>query len=162
MIYFVGAYANKKVMGKDGHLPWPRMAADIKRLHSLTKDKTIVMGERTYQEYQNVKHAFGVGEVIVISRSHSSLPDAQISSLEEVLDLSKTKDLWVIGGATIFKLLINSANKMYLTEIDGDFDGDVFFPEYSLTDWHVVKKDVFPADLENPYPYTFLELERVK
>jgi dihydrofolate reductase len=136
------------------------MAADIARLHQLTKDKTIVMGEKTYREYQNVKHAFGVGEVLVLSRSRTDLPDASVVSLEDILELSKTKDLWVIGGATVFGLLINNADKMYLTEIDGEFEGDAFFPDYPLDHWQVVKKEAYPSDTDNPHPYTFFELER--
>lgn len=161
MIYFVGAYANHHVMGSDGHLPWPRMAADIVRLHRLTNDQVVVMGERTYREYQSVKHAFGVAEILVLSRSHDELPDAEVVSVETVLKRSETSELWVIGGASIFKLLIEYADRMYLTEIEGEFEGDVYFPEYSSEEWQLVDAESYPADAQNPYPYSFLLLERI-
>src|SRR5688572_9784360 len=118
MIYFVGAYANNHVMGKDGHLPWPRMANDIANFHKLTKDKTVAMGEKTYQVYQSVKHAFGVGKIYVLTRSHSQLPDAQIISLDELIEKAKNDQIWVIGGGSIFKQLLDKVDKMYITEIN--------------------------------------------
>lgn len=161
MIIFVAAYANNRVMGFQGKLPWPRMAADIARLHQLTNQQAIAMGERTYRQYSDVKHAFDVESVLVVSHSTGPLPDAELVSLEQLIKLSQTQDIWVIGGAQIFLQLLPYAKKMYLTEIDSDFAGDAYFPDYSLSEWRLVGEQLFSADTNNPYPYKFLELERI-
>lgn len=161
MLNFVAAHDENFGMGFKGRLPWPRMAADIERLHKLTKDKTVVMGERTYREYQTVKHAFGTGRVIVLSRSIQTLQDAEvISDLNSIAKRAKSEDIWVIGGGSVFKQLINAADKLYLTVIKGSFKVDTYFPQYSLDGWRVVERQSFPADQNNPYPYTFLKLSR--
>lgn len=158
MIYFAGAHDKNFGMGFKGHLPWPRMAADIKRFHVLTRNKTVVMGQKTYEEYKRVKHAFNVHECYVLSSSLKSLPDAEIlNSIEEIIELSKQKEIWVIGGGILFSQLIQFVDTMYLTRIEGEFKVDTYFPAYDLSDWKV-ESESFPADVHNPYPYTFLKL----
>lgn len=160
MLIFAAAHDKNFGMGYKGRLPWPRMAADIERFHRLTKDKTVLMGERTYREYQSVKHAFGVGKIYVLSNSRTLLPDAEvIRDLEFIKKQATTKDIWVIGGGSVFKQLINTADKMYLTRIEGEFEVDTYFPKYNINDWSVFEER-FSADKVNPYPYTFLELVR--
>ena len=160
MLIFAGAHDQRFGMGFKGRLPWPRMGADIERFHKLTKDKTVLMGERTYQEYQSVKHAYGVGKIYVLSSSHEQLPDAEvINNLEDIKEKSKSEDIWVIGGGSVFKQLIDFADRMYLTRIEGEFEVDTYFPEYNLHEWNV-SQESFKFDSSNPYPYVFLELSR--
>lgn len=160
MLYFVAAHDQNLGMGNHGHLPWPRMAADIERLHALTRNKTIVMGQRTYEEYKRVKHAFNIYESYVVSNSLLSLPDAKvIHDIKDIVALSKQKDVWVIGGGSIFSQLIAYVDVMYLTQLESSFDVDTYFPDYEPTDWNQEKQS-FPADQLNPFPYTFLKLRR--
>lgn len=161
MLYFVGAHDQKFGMGNKGNLPWPRMATDLKRFHALTKNKTVLMGERTYREYASIRHVFGVGNIYVVSRTAEALPDATVlRSLEEVPAKAEHEDIWAIGGGSIFKQLLPSVDVMYLTLIDGVFEADTFFPEYHEADWEILQKDSFPADADNPFAYTFLTLKR--
>lgn len=161
MLYFAGAHDKNFGMGYQGHLPWPRMGADIERFHTLTKDKSIVMGQRTYEEYKRVKHAFNIHKAYVLSNSLNSLADAEVvHSLEDIVEPSKQKDIWVIGGGSLFAQLIAHVDVMYLTKIEAEFKVDTYFPEYTLDDWNIARQETFPADSENPYPYTFLELKK--
>jgi len=150
-------------MGYKGHLPWrdARMENDTKRLHRLTNKNIIVMGEKTYHDYKNVQEAFHTKQVYVISRSTDSLPDANVlNDINDVATLAKSKELWVIGGGSIFKQLLPNAGKMFLTIVNHEFTADTFFPKYKTNEWDITSKQDFPADSSNPYSYTFLELCR--
>src|SRR5690606_26295302 len=121
----------------------------------------IVMGERTYHDYKDVQAAFETKEVFVISRSVKKLPDAKVvDDIKSIAELSRTKVLWVIGGGSIFTQLLPNADKMFLTRVEAEFDGDVFFPKYNLSEWQVESEQLHLADAKNPYPYTFLDLTR--
>ncbi len=163
MIVFVGAYTQNYAVGKDGHLPWQGslMQTDKARLHKLTSGKKIVAGERAYHDYQDIQSAFHTKDVIVISRSTNKLPDAVVvSDIQNIIELSKTEELWVIGGGSIFTQLLPYADKMFLTRIEAELPGDAFFPKYDLTQWQIENKQTYPADEKNPYPYTFIDLVR--
>jgi dihydrofolate reductase len=161
MIIFTAAYAHNYAIGYKGRVPWQRMKADRERLHELTTNKTVVLGERTYREYEDVQKTLRTNKIIVISRNVTELPDAiVVPSLDTIIERGKHEDMWVNGGGSVFTQLLPYAGKMYLTEIDVEVEADTFFPAYSVDEWRVVKKDSFQADNDNPYPYTFLELER--
>jgi dihydrofolate reductase len=161
MIIFVGAHDKNFGMGNKGRLPWPLMRADIDRVRELLAGKKIVLGEKTYHDYKNIRKVLGVEDVTVVSKSVEKLSDAKVvSSLEPVIKRAKKEDLWVIGGGTIFKQLLPYAKKMFLTEIEGKFKADTFFPEYLKEEWLTVNKEHHESDSNNPYPYTFVELRR--
>lgn len=161
MINFVAAHGKKRELGYQGRLPWPRMAADIQRLHNLIDNQIIVMGEQTYREYRHVKHAFHSKRVFVLSSKNVDDDDVEtIYSIEDVLSLAKKSTLWVIGGAKVFQQLLPYAQTMYLTCIDGNFKADSFFPSYDSRDWEVIDEQSFSADGDNPFDYSFLTLKR--
>lgn len=158
MISIIAAYAKNNELGYKGRLPWPRMAADKQRFHSLIKDKPIVMGMNTYGEYQHAKHAFTVEKVYVLTHQKIRLPDATaVSSIQQIVEHSRKNDIWAIGGASVYEQFIPYADEMYLTRIEGDFLADTFFPAYDQADWHIVQQQSFPADAGNPYPYSFIK-----
>lgn len=137
------------------------MKNDRERLHKLAKGKIIVMGERTYQAYKDVKEAFNTQHVIVLSHSLKYLDDAEVvHELDEIVERAKSSELWVIGGGSMFKQLMPYASKMHLTEIDGEFEADTFFPEYDTSEWELVEKLNEPADQDNPYSSVFVTYQR--
>jgi dihydrofolate reductase len=164
MIIFVAAYSQGKAMGKDGHLPWrhARMQHDTEHLHQLIHGKSLVMGFKTYHDYADVQKTFQAKDVTVLSRNEVDLLGASVvHSIESIVNRGKKEDLWVIGGGEVFFQLLPFAQKMHLTEIAADLAGDVFFPEYSLEEWNIVQRSHYAADANNPFAYTFLELQRV-
>lgn len=163
MLIFIAAHGINYEMGLDGHLPWrhARLQNDTKRLHLLANKKHLVMGERTYHDYKDVRSAFQTTQVTVLSKSAKKLSDADVvSDIQSVVSRSKTEDLWVIGGGNVFAQLLPYVDIMYLTLVKSEFNADVFFPAYSVEDWIVVSEEHYNADDQNPYPYTFLELKR--
>jgi dihydrofolate reductase len=161
MIIFVAAHDKNFGIGYKGGLPWPKMKNDKDRLHSLARGKTIVMGERTYHDYRDYKKTYQTEKVYVVSLNLKELKDAIVlNSLDQVIEMSASQDLWVLGGGEIFRQLLTYANKMHLTVIDAELPADTYFPKYNLSDWNVVNEQHFEADKDNPYPYTFLDLVR--
>jgi dihydrofolate reductase len=157
MILIVAAYAENRAIGNNGSLPWPGMAADKKRFHQLIHGKNIVMGAKTYREYQKAKNAFSVANVFVLSHHLTSLPDATVwPDVSHALAYAEQHELWVIGGESVYEQLIPHASVMYLTEIDGSFKADTFFPSYAEREWKITSKESYQADNDNPYQYTFI------
>lgn len=162
MIIFVAAHGKKREMGFKGGLPWPLMKADRAHLHSIADGKTVVMGERTIHNYKSVNASYATDHVVVLSRTTStSVPGIEvIGDIQPIIERAKTEELCVVGGASIFTQLLPYAQQMYLTEIDGEFEADTFFPEYNQSDWHIISQHPHQPDDQNPYPYTFITLKR--
>lgn len=162
MIIFVAAHGKNREMGFKGGLPWPLMKADRAHLHSIANGKTVVMGEKTVHNYASVTASYATDHVVVLSRTiSSSAPGVEVvGDIQPIIERAKTEDLYVVGGASIFTQLLPYAQRMYLTEIDGEFDADTYFPEYNQSDWHVTSEDPHQLDEQNPYPYTFVTRQR--
>lgn len=161
MISFVAAIGKNHEMGLQGHLPWRGMKADLARYYALTRGKHIVMGGRTFQEYQDVHQTFPGSKIFVLSDSIPETPGTNIvHDIAQIIELAKQEDLWVIGGASIFTQLLPYADAMFLTLVHHEFEADTFFPDYSTEDWRVAHTQDFRADADNPYDYTFVELRR--
>ena len=83
------------------------------------------------------------------------------ASLSAFLIMARGEDVYVIGGASIFKQLIEDVDHMYLTRIEQGFKSDRYFPDYSTMNFEMVEAQYFSADDDNPYAYTFLQLRRL-
>lgn len=157
MISMVAAMARNKVIGNQGHLPWGHdMPSDAERYAGLIRGQTIVMGTNTFSEADHVRSE---SKIVVLSRKNVSLPEeiSMVHSVEDVLALSNPdEELFITGGAGVFHLMLEHANKIYLTVIDQEFEGDVFFPEVDQNLWELTTKQDFGKDHRNKYDYSFL------
>ena len=122
----------------------------------------ILMGRKTFE---SIGKALPGRKSIVITRNNEwKHPDvATVRSIEEAVALAKSfdvKEIFVIGGGEIFKTSLDKANCIYLTRIHHRFEGDVYFPELSNTEWEVVKKVDCKKDEKNLYDHTFEVWER--
>jgi dihydrofolate reductase len=165
MISLIVAKAANHVIGNKNDLPW-YMPADLKRFKDITTGHTVIMGRKTYDSVLARRHGpLPNRRNIVVSRHLDSIPEGfeLAHSLEEALALvDKTSEAFVIGGATLFAESITKKliDKIYLTQIDADIQGDTYFPELNMTDWKEVSKESHNADAKNPYAYTYRDLER--
>lgn len=161
MLSIIVAKANNNIIGKNNQLIW-HLPEDLKRFKQLTTGHTIIMGRRTFESLgrilPNRKH------VILCNDAELSIDDANVEVLEDIsmLDgyIQSEEENFIIGGATIYKLLMPYANKMYITEIEKDFEGDVSFPEINLEEWRITEKNKGPADGENTFDYYYVTYER--
>lgn len=153
------AMSENRVIGRDNQLPW-RLPADLKRLKSLTMGHYLLLGRRTFESIG--RPLPGRRMVVITRQSDFSSPGIQVAhSLDGALDLAQGDDeVFVGGGAGIYQEALTLADRIYLTVLHQEFDGDTLFPAYDSSDWHVIEKEDHGPDLRNPYHYTFLTLER--
>lgn len=162
MLSIIVAVAENNVIGKDNKLIW-HLPADLKRFKEITTGHTIIMGRKTFESLGRVlpnrKH------VILCNDMEMNIEDENVEILEDISMLDKyiqdTEEHFVIGGATIYKLLMPKANKIYLTLIHEKFDGDVYFPEISDDEWKIVDRTAGITDEKNPYNYEFVTYTRI-
>ncbi len=148
-----------RVIGKDNSLPW-NMPADMKRFKELTTGKPVIMGRKTFE---SIGKPLPDRTNIIMTRDENYKAEGCIvvHSVDEALKSAEgNEEVMVIGGAQIYKEFFPRANKMYLTVIDNDFEGDVYFPEYNRDEWKETEREEHEADEENKFSYTFFVLEK--
>lgn len=166
-ITMVAAMAKGRALGKGIRLPWPRMAADMKRFHDSIKDKTVIMGRTSYDSLP-IPLPWRYMVVLTDSEYAPKYERTVVApSIEEALRLATENaqangddEIMIAGGASIYEQFLPHATRMLLTFIDGEFDADRFFPQWSENEWKEISRESFDADEKNPYPYTFVTLER--
>ena len=169
IVSLIAAYtADNRVIGRDGGLPW-HLPRDLGRFRELTMGHTLLMGRRTLHSLKGRRLAGR--RIIVLSRSMESPPpnaDELCTSIEEGLKAARDKfnetELFVAGGAQVYRRTLEEdlIDRMYLTIVHADIDGDTFFPEFDPEGWREVSATEHPADESHPYPLSFLTLERVE
>jgi dihydrofolate reductase len=162
MLSIIVAKAKNNVIGKDNQLIW-HLPEDLKRFKSLTTGHTIIMGRKTFESLGRVlpnRH-----HVILCNDAQMQIDDENVEILEDISLLDKyindTEEHFVIGGATMYKLLMPYCTKMYITEINQEFDGDVSFPEISQNEWKVTAREKGLKDEKNPFDYEYVTYERI-
>lgn len=158
LISLVVAVADNHVIGKNNQLPW-HLPADLKHFKQLTTGHTVFMGRKTYD---SIGKPLPNRRNIVISRSVNQIEGCAIAtSLEDALKLSsEEKEVFIIGGSEIFREALPIANRIELTQIHQEFDGDTFFPEIDLNTWKEASREDFLPDEKNPFSYSFITLIR--
>ena len=146
------AAAENGVIGKDGAIPW-RISDDLKRFKALTMDKTIVMGRKTWDSLPK-KPLPGRRNIVVTYQKHWQAEGAQTMALETAL---AQPDVFVIGGAEIYRAALPRANRIELTEVHRAFDGDAAFV-FDRKNW----KEIAREDHATPegLRYSFVTLTR--
>lgn len=160
IISLVAAFARNRVIGKNNALPW-NMPADMKRFRDVTRGKPIIMGRKTYE---SIGHPLPDRVNIVITRESDYKAEGCVvtHSLEDAIKAAgNAEEIMVIGGTLIFEQFLPLAQKMYLTLIDHDFEGDARFPKFNAKEWKEIERIPHGANEKNPYPYVFLTLERL-
>jgi dihydrofolate reductase len=149
------------VIGKDNRLPW-HLPNDLKYFKNLTWGMPILMGRKTFE---SIGKPLPGRKNIVITRSQDWQKDGVevVHSTEEAVAIaqeSDIKEIFIIGGAEIFNSILPQANRVYLTRIHHQFEGDVFFPELNKNEWQLKNQKFCAADDKNAYPHAFQVWER--
>ena len=155
----VVAMDENRLIGKDNKLPW-HLPADLVYFKKITTGKSIVMGRKTYD---SIGRPLPNRRNIVISRNSKTLITGceVLSSIDEMLSITKDEDeVMIIGGASLCEQLLPQVSRLYITKIEGKFDGDVHFPEHNEADWRRVSCESHLPDDLNEHAHHFLVLER--
>lgn len=161
MLSTIVAIANNNVIGKDNKLIW-HLPEDLKRFKQITTGKNIIMGRKTFESLGRVlpnrKH------IILCNDREMDIDNENVEILDDISKLDKyinsDEENFVIGGATIYKLLMPYVNKLYITKINQDFEGDVYFPEIKEAEWKEISKEKGLKNDENPYDYEYITYVR--
>ena len=162
MLSLIVAKAKNNVIGKDNQLIW-HLPEDLKRFKKLTTGHTIIMVRKTFESLGRVlpnRH-----HVILCNDANMEIDDENVEILEDISLLDKyikdEEEHFVIGGATMYRLLMPYCTKMYITEINQEFDGDVSFPEINMSEWKVTEREKGLKDEKNPFDYEYVTYERI-
>ncbi len=161
MLSIIVAIAKNNVIGKDNKLIW-HLPEDLKRFKRLTTNHNIIMGRKTFESLGRVlpnrKH------IVLCNDMKLDINDENVEIMDNIDKLKEYEEAeeenFVIGGATIYKLLLPKANKLYITKINQEFEGDVYFPEIDEGIWKVVETKKGIKDEKNPYDYEYVTYVR--
>ncbi len=158
-ISLIAALSRNGVIGRDNRLPW-KLPADMRHFRQLTMGKPILMGRKTFQ---SIGKALPGRSNIVVSRNPAfqAAGCIVVDSIEGGIEAAGAcEELMVIGGAAIYRAALPLAERMYLTVIQADVEGDARFVEFDKKEWLETARADYAADEENAYPYSFITLER--
>jgi len=159
-ISIIVAIAKNYAIGKDNKLLW-HIPDDLKRFKKITKGHTVIMGRNTYFSLP-IKPLPERRNIVISDIIGEEFDGCEVvNSIEEALEKVKSEnEVFIIGGASIYKAFLPLANKLYLTIIEKDFEGDVFFPEINFDEWKVIEKTEVPFDENLGFSYKYLILKK--
>lgn len=154
------AMDRNRVIGRDGDLPW-RQRADLQRFKRVTMGHAIIMGRKTWDSIQRLLP--GRTTIIVTRQSPWSVDGALTAhSLEEAVRLAgEDGEPFITGGAQLYQQALPLVDRLYLTRVDAEVEGDTYFPELDLAGWELVESQAQEADEANQFPAVFEVWERV-
>jgi dihydrofolate reductase len=155
-ISIIAAIANNRVIGINNTLPW-HLPEDLKRFRALTMGHHIVMGRKTFESLGRLLP--GRDTVIVSRNQNYSVPGALVAtSLEAALAAcGNDNEVFVIGGAQLYREALSRADRLYVTEIAADFDGDAHFPEVDASVWKQVSREPHVSSSGLHFYYVFYQ-----
>lgn len=156
----IWAMDTKRLIGQDNHLPW-KLPVDMKWFRQHTLGKPIIMGRKTFQSFGG--KPLPERKNIVITQNHDFQAEGAyvVHSLAEAFDQAGAVDeVMIIGGASLYEQSLAEADRLYVTEVQGEFEGDTWFPEYDTDAWQEVESHRHAADEKNSHDCIFRIYER--
>ncbi|MCV6604196.1 MAG: dihydrofolate reductase [Porticoccaceae bacterium] len=167
-IALIVAMARNGTIGRNNQLPW-HLSGDLRYFKAVTMGKPVIMGRKTWE---SIGRPLPGRTNIVITRQQGWRPDGQVGdqvkvahSLDQALQLAEqvatadgVSELMVMGGADIYRQALPAAQRLYITEVDADVEGDAFFPVPDSSQWKEVERTV--GDAGGDYPYDFVVFDR--
>jgi dihydrofolate reductase len=155
----VVAMSMNRVIGRGGQLPW-RLPADLKYFKNITMTHPIIMGRKTHE---SIGRALPSRLNVVVTRNVDfQAPGCEIAnSLRQGMDVcGSANDVMIIGGATLYREALSMTERIYLTEVHVELDGDTLFPALHKDDWRESSREFHGADDANEFDYSFVVFER--
>jgi dihydrofolate reductase len=160
MISIIVAVARNNAIGKNNDLLW-HIPADMKMFMRVTRGHTVIMGKRTYQSLPKQPLPNRKNIVITDDPGDNFEGCVMVSSIDAALELcSQAEENFIIGGASVYAQFLPFTDRLYLTRVHKDFDGDVFFPTIDFSEWKLISSEDFPPDEKNDFGFSFLVYDR--
>ena len=147
------------VIGRDNQLPW-HLPADLAHFKQVTMGKPIIMGRKTYE---SIGRPLPGRTNIVLTRSPDFHAEGVVTAntLQQALDYASLEDeVMIIGGSSIYELALPGADRLYMTYVESDCEGDAWFPEFDIERWRIVASEQHAADEKNSSDYRFVTYDR--
>ena len=155
--------AENRAIGKDNELLW-HIPEDFKHFKRTTMGKPMIMGRKTFESLPGVLK--GRMHIVITRGDFQHAEAVTVHSLEEAIELAKNtaqkegqNEVFVIGGGEIYKQSMALVDRIYLTVVHKEYDGDTFFPEFDWDEWTIAAEDRHAAEGDTP-AFTFFTLER--
>ncbi|MGK0498480.1 MAG: dihydrofolate reductase [Oceanicoccus sp.] len=166
-IAMIVAMAENRVIGRDNQMPW-HLPNDLKYFKATTMAKPVIMGRKTFD---SIGRPLPGRANIVVTKNH----DYQAAGAQVVHDLAAAialghsiaqtdgaTEVMVIGGSQLYAEALGQTERLYLTEVHAQVEGDAFFPELKADQWQQTAREDFAAEGENPFDYSFVILDRLE
>ncbi|MBD1210252.1 MAG: dihydrofolate reductase [Ignavibacteria bacterium] len=161
IISMIAAVARNYTIGAGNSLPW-EMPTDMHFFMKTTRGHHVIMGRKSFEDIG--KPLQGRTNIVVTRQASYQANGVCIAhSLDEALALARQNgetEVFIIGGENLFTEGLQKADKIYLTWIHADFEGDTHFPRFDPKQWHEIERTDCASDAENPYPYSFTTLAK--
>lgn len=160
IISIIAAMDRNHLIGNNNQLPW-HLPADFAHFKSVTMGKPVIMGRKTYE---SIGRPLPGRKNIVLSRNTDTRFEGveSVTSLEQALALvPDAEEVMVIGGSAVYEMILPEVDRLYITYVDAEFEGDAWFPEFDLGKWREVDSVTLPADEKNLYSCRFVTLDRI-
>lgn len=162
-ISMIVAASENNVIGKNNELPW-HLPLDLKFFKTTTKGHAVIMGRKTIESLgKPLPHRTNI--VITHQKDYQCEGAIVVPSPEKAVELAKTLDnneAFIIGGGEIFKLMLPLADRVYLTRVHAQVDGDAHFPVLPSSDWELTSEEPHPKDEKHQFAFTFRVFDRKK
>lgn len=162
MFSIIVAVCNNNVIGRNNKLLW-HISEDLKRFKNITTGHTIIMGRKTFE---SLKKPLPNRHHIILTRDKNYKIDSnQVTVVNDIETIMKTyensgSEIFIIGGGEIYNLFLPYCDKLYLTKVNKDFEGDTYFPEINYDEWTVTESSEEYIDPKNNLSYQFINLCR--
>ena len=164
ILSFIAALSRNRVIGKNNDLPWS-LPDDMKYFMQTTKGHYVIMGRKNYDSIPDKFRPLpNRTNIVVTHQKEFQAPGCVVvHSLEDGIDRARKaneQEAFIIGGAEIFRQGFALSQRLYLTEINGEVDGDIYFPEWNPSDWKEVSRRHHPTDERHAFAFDFVVYER--
>ena len=159
-ITLIWAMSDDRVIGIGNRLPW-KLPADMRWFRRHTLGKPVIMGRKTFESFGGRPLPDRTNIVVTRDPAYRAEGAVVVHSIDEALSQAGEADeVMVIGGANLYEQMLPRADRLCMTLVHGRFEGDAWFPEFDLKGWRETERQEHPADEKNPYPCSFVILER--
>lgn len=160
-ISLIVAMASNRAIGLNNQMPW-HLSADLKRFKQITMGHPIIMGRLTFEA---IGRPLPGRTNIIVSRNPSYQQEGYVivDSIEAAINhgCRLADEVFVIGGATLYEATLPLADSLYITQINQDFEGDTFFPDFDRNNWTEVAREDVMDDANVGFDYSFLKLQKI-
>lgn len=160
-VALIAAIANNRVIGIDNRLPW-KLPDDLRHFRALTSGHAVIMGRRTWE---SIGRPLRDRQNIVVTRRRDFRAagcETAASLPEAIARVRLPEPVFVIGGEALYRAALPIAQRLYLTEIGRDFEGDAYFPSFARDAWREISREVRRLEGPDGFPYAFATYERIR